>query len=305
MFFCRIEPAEQMWQDPQTKYTRINLMMTHISRLGASALLMFSLLLLMGCASVENRQDPFEPMNRAIFDFNEALDDNVVEPVARGYRAVVPDPVEMVIGNFFSNLNDVVVGVNSLLQLKFDDALASGARILINTTFGMLGAVDIASDISVASDIDISKRNEDFGQTLGRYGVPTGPYLVLPFFGPSSIRDTTGLVFDSFLVDPVSIFYLNDVFDGIDIGLKARIPAATVRAIDLRAQLLDEERILEEAALDKYEFMRNAYFQNRKSLVDDGEAAEIDYGEEYEDDYDYEDDFGDDLEGGRIEDPES
>lgn len=305
MFFRRIEPAGQLWQDPQTKYTRKNLMMTHISRLGASALLMFSLLLLMGCASVENRQDPFESMNRAIFDFNEALDDNVVEPVARGYRAVVPDPVEMVIGNFFSNINDVVVGVNSLLQLKFDDALASGARILINTTFGMLGAVDIASDISVASDVDISKRNEDFGQTLGHYGVPTGPYLVLPFFGPSSIRDTTGLVFDSFLVDPVSIFYLNDVFDGIDIGLKARIPAATVRAIDLRAQLLDEERILEEAALDKYEFMRNAYFQNRKSLVNDGEAAEIDYGEEFEDDYDYEDDFEDDLESSRIDDSES
>ena len=305
MFFWRIEPAGQLWQDPQTKYTRKNLMMTHISRLGASALLMFSLLLLMGCASVENRQDPFESMNRAIFDFNEALDDNVVEPVARGYRAVVPDPVEMVIGNFFSNINDVVVGVNSLLQLKFDDALASGARILINTTFGMLGAVDIASDISVASDVDISKRNEDFGQTLGHYGVPTGPYLVLPFFGPSSIRDTTGLVFDSFLVDPVSIFYLNDVFDGIDIGLKARIPAATVRAIDLRAQLLDEERILEEAALDKYEFMRNAYFQNRKSLVNDGEAAEIDYGEEFEDDYDYEDDFEDDLESSRIDDSES
>lgn len=305
MFFWRIEPAGQLWQDPQTKYTRKNLMMTHISRLGASALLMFSLLLLMGCASVENRQDPFESMNRAIFDFNEALDDNVVEPVARGYRAVVPDPVEMVIGNFFSNINDVVVGVNSLLQLKFDDALASGARILINTTFGMLGAVDIASDISVASDVDISKRNEDFGQTLGHYGVPTGPYLVLPFFGPSSIRDTTGLVFDSFLVDPVSIFYLNDVFDGIDIGLKARIPAATVRAIDLRAQLLDEERILEEAALDKYEFMRNAYFQNRKSLINDGEAAEIDYGEEFEDDYDYEDDFEDDLESSRIDDSES
>ena len=305
MFFWRIEPAGQLWQDPQTKYTRKNLMMTHISRLGASALLMFSLLLLMGCASVENRQDPFESMNRAIFDFNEALDDKVVEPVARGYRAVVPDPVEMVIGNFFSNINDVVVGVNSLLQLKFDDALASGARILINTTFGMLGAVDIASDISVASDVDISKRNEDFGQTLGHYGVPTGPYLVLPFFGPSTIRDTTGLVFDSFVVDPVSIFYLNDVFDGIDIGLKARIPAATVRAIDLRAQLLDEERILEEAALDKYEFMRNAYFQNRKSLVNDGEAAEIDYGEEFEDDYDYEDDFEDDLESSRIDDSES
>jgi phospholipid-binding lipoprotein MlaA len=292
MFILRIEPVGQLWQDSPTKYTRINLMMIHISRLGISALLMLALLLT-GCASVENRQDPFESMNRSIFAFNEALDDNVVEPVARGYRAIVPDPIEMVIGNFFSNLNDVVVGANSLLQLKFGDALASGTRILINTTFGMLGMIDIASDISLASDIDLSKRQEDFGQTLGHYGVPTGPYLVLPFFGPSSIRDTAGFAVDSFFADPVSIFYLNDLFKGVDIGLKARLPAATVRAIDLRAQLLDEERILEEAALDKYEFMRNSYFQNRKSLINDGNAAEIDYGEDFEDDFegDFENDF--------------
>jgi phospholipid-binding lipoprotein MlaA len=292
MFIFRIEPVGQLWQDSPTKYTRINLMMIHISRLGISALLMLALLLT-GCASVENRQDPFESMNRSIFAFNEALDDNVVEPVARGYRAIVPDPIEMVIGNFFSNLNDVVVGANSLLQLKFGDALASGTRILINTTFGMLGMIDIASDISLASDIDLSKRQGDFGQTLGHYGVPTGPYLVLPFFGPSSIRDTAGFAVDSFLADPVSIFYLNDLFKGVDIGLKARLPAATVRAIDLRAQLLDEERILEEAALDKYEFMRNSYFQNRKSLINDGNAAEIDYGEDFEDDFegDFENDF--------------
>lgn len=303
MFMWRIEPVGQLWQDPLTQYRRINLMMTHISRFGILTLLIFSLLLLTGCASVENRQDPFESMNRAIFEFNEALDDKVVEPVARGYRAVIPDPIEMVIGNFFSNLNDVVVGANSLLQLKFGDALASGTRILINTTFGMLGMIDIASDISVASDINISKRNEDFGQTLGHYGVPTGPYLVLPFFGPSTIRDTAGFAVDSILVDPVSIFYLNDLTD-VHIGIKARIPIATVRAIDMRAQLLDEEKILEEAALDKYEFMRNSYLQNRKSLVDDGEAGEIDYGEEFEDDYDYEDGFEDDLENDRIDDQE-
>ncbi len=291
MFILRIEPVGQLWQDSPTKYTRINLMMIHISRLGTPVLLMLALFLT-GCASVENRQDPFESMNRSIFAFNEALDDKVVEPVARGYRAIIPDPIEMVIGNFFSNLNDLVVGVNSLLQLKFGDALASGTRILINTTFGMLGAIDIASDISVACDIDISKRHEDFGQTLGHYGVPTGPYLVLPFFGPSSIRDTAGFAVDSFLVDPVSIFYLNDI-RGVHVGLKARVPAATVRIIDLRAQLLDEERILEEAALDKYEFMRNAYFQNRESVINDGNAGEIDYGEDFEDDSedDYEKEF--------------
>jgi len=288
MFIWRIEPVGQLWQDPLTKYTRINQMMTHIFRLGISVLLLVALLLT-GCASTENRQDPFESMNRAIFEFNETLDDNVVEPVARGYRAVVPDPIEMVIGNFFSNLNDVVVVANSLLQLKFGDALASGTRVLINTTFGMLGMVDIASDISVASDIDISKRNEDFGQTLGHYGVPTGPYLVLPFLGPSTFRDATGLAVDSFFADPVSSIFLNDI-PGVDLGVEVRLPVATGRAVDLRAQLLDEEKILEEAALDKYEFMRNAYLQNRESLINEGNAAEIDYGEE-----DFEDDFEDDF----------
>jgi phospholipid-binding lipoprotein MlaA len=291
MFNLRIEPVGQLWQDPSTKYTRINLMMTHISRFGISVLLLVTLLLT-GCATVENRQDPFESMNRAIFEFNEVLDDKVVEPAARGYRAIVPDPIEMVIGNFFSNLNDVVVAANSLLQLKFGDALASGTRVLINTTFGMLGAVDIASDISVASDIDISKRDEDFGQTLGHYGVPNGPYLVLPFLGPSTLRDATGIAVDSFFADPVSSIFLNDI-PGVDLGVEVRLPVAAGRAVDKRAQLLDEERILEEAALDKYEFMRNAYLQNRKSLVNDGNAAEIDYGEDFEDDF--EDDFENDF----------
>jgi len=285
MFTLRIEPVGQLWQDSPTKYTRINLMKTHISRVGISVILMVALLLT-GCASVENRQDPFESMNRAIFDFNEALDDKVVEPVARGYRAVVPDPIEMVIGNFFSNLNDVVVGANSLLQLKFGDALASGTRVLINTTFGVLGMIDIASDISVASDIDISKRNEDFGQTLGHYGVPTGPYLVLPFLGPSSFRDATGIAVDGIFVDPVTTLFLNDI-KGVDLGDAVRAAVATGRVIDQRAQLLDEERILEEAALDKYEFMRNSYFQNRESLVNDGNASEIDYGVDFDDDSEY------------------
>jgi phospholipid-binding lipoprotein MlaA len=296
MFNLRIEPVGQLWQDPSTKYkykyTRINLMMTHISRFGISVLLLVTLLLT-GCATVENRQDPFESMNRAIFEFNEVLDDKVVEPAARGYRAIVPDPIEMVIGNFFSNLNDVVVAANSLLQLKFGDALASGTRVLINTTFGMLGAVDIASDISVASDIDISKRDEDFGQTLGHYGVPNGPYLVLPFLGPSTFRDAAGIAVDGFFADPVSSIFLNDI-PGVDLGAEVRVPVGTGRAIDKRAQLLDEERILEEAALDKYEFMRNSYLQNRESLINDGNAAEIDYGEDFEDDF--EDDFENDFE---------
>lgn len=282
MFMWRIVPIVQLWQDSLTKYTKINLIMKHISRLGVSVLLLVPFLL-SGCTSVENKHDPLESMNRAIFEFNEVVDDKVMEPVARGYRAVVPDPIEMVVGNFFSNLNDVVVGANSLLQLKFGDALASGTRVLINTTFGMLGMVDIASDISIASDIDIRKRDEDFGQTLGRYGIGNGPYLVLPFLGSSTVRDTVGIGVDGFFMNPVSSIFLNDI-PNVSIGSEVRLPVGAGRAIDARAQLLDEERILEEAALDKYEFIRDSYLQNRKSLVRDGNASEIDYGEDFEDD---------------------
>ncbi len=238
-----------------------------------------------GCASVDNRQDPLESMNRAVFNFNEVLDDNVMEPVARGYRAVVPYPIEMVVGNFFSNLNDVVITANSLLQLKFDDALAGGTRILINTTFGMLGMIDIASDISAASDLDISKRNEDFGQTLGHYGVASGPYLVLPLFGPSSVRDAAGIVVDAYFADPVTGFYMNNnsgiETNIVDVDNKVLIPVAGLRTVDLRVQLLGAEKILEEAALDKYEFVRDAYFQRRNSLVHDDNVPDVVY-DEYE-----------------------
>jgi len=233
---------------------------------------------LTGCATVENRHDPLESMNRSVFEFNEVLDDKIMEPVARGYRAVVPDPVEMVIGNFFSNLNDVVVTANSLLQLNFPSAAASGTRVLINTTFGMLGLVDIASDISNASDIDISKRNEDFGQTLGYYGVGTGPYLVLPFMGPSTVRDVVGIGVDGYFADPVtSVFTLKHIDHSLhkNIDAAVRVPVTALRAVDARAELLDAEKILEEAALDKYEFIRDAYLQRRNSLVHNGDVPDI------------------------------
>jgi phospholipid-binding lipoprotein MlaA len=156
---------------------------------------------LTGCASTKttasanvNNQnsvnDPLESMNRAVFNFNEMVYDKVFDPVARGYKRVTPDPVELVVGNFFSNLNEVVVITNSVLQLNYESALASSARLLVNTTFGIFGMIDIASDISAVSDINLNKRNEDFGQTLGRYGVGSGPYIVLPLLGPSSVRDT-------------------------------------------------------------------------------------------------------------------
>ncbi len=237
-------------------------------------------LFLTGCASTKtNNQngpyDPLEPMNRAVFNFNEMVYDNVFDPVARGYKKVTPDPVELVVGNFFSNLNDVVVITNSVLQLNYKSALASSARLLINTTFGIFGLIDIASDISAASDINLNKRNEDFGQTLGHYGVGSGAYIVLPLLGPSSARDTFGLAVDSFFMDPVTQgvtgVFMKDV-DYIN-AAALRLPVATVRTINARAQFLDDDKTLEEAALDKYEFTRDAYLQRRTSLVNNSSEA--------------------------------
>lgn len=223
-----------------------------------------------GCSTLDNQPDPWESMNRAVFQFNETIDDKVLEPVARGYKKVVPDPIEMVIGNFFSNLNDVVVTANSLLQLNLSGALASGTRVLINTTFGMLGIVDIASDISAAGDLDINKRNEDFGQTMGRYGVVSGPYLVLPLLGPSTARDALGGGVDAVLFNPIS----SQIYPHIDAGI--RIPAGITGGINARAQFLDTKKTLEEAALDKYEFVRDSYLQRRHNLIHNGNPPRID-----------------------------
>jgi len=228
---------------------------------------------LTGCASIKNNQeDPLESMNRAVFKFNETIDDNVFEPVARGYKKVIPKPIQMVVNNVFSNANDVVVAGNALLQLNFESAAATGARLLINTTFGIFGMIDIASDISATSDVNLNKRNEDFGQTLGHYGVGSGPYLVLPFLGPSSVRDAVGIGVDGFFADPITTgIYLNSV-NALDTAI--RVPVAAGRSLNARVQLLDVEKTLEEAALDKYEFTRDAYIQRRDSLIKNRDTSE-------------------------------
>lgn len=265
-----------MWQDPLT-LLRTNNNYDPTKRFTTVALLIIGLFLT-GCASVENRHDPLESMNRSVFAFNEVVNEKIIDPVARGYKAVVPDPVEMVIGNFFSNLNDVVVTANALLQLNFPDAAASGTRVLINSTFGMLGMIDIASDVSNVSDINISKRNEDFGQTLGHYGMGTGPYLVLPFMGPSTVRDVVGIGVDGFFADPVtSVFTMKRIDRSLHKNLDAtvRVPVTVLRLVDLRAELIGTDKLLEEAALDKYEFVRDAYMQRRNSLVHNGDVPDI------------------------------
>ncbi len=203
-----------------------------------------------------NKRDPWESVNRSIFSFNETLDDNVLKPVARGYKWIVPDPIETAIGNVFSNLNDIPVTFNNILQLKFNNALRSSGRFLVNSTAGVGGIMDIASDIG------LEKQNEDFGQTLGYYGVSSGPYMVLPVLGPSSARDAGGLVFD-LASDPVAVgsFFVAP-FIGPAVG--------STRFADTRARLLENDKTLNEAALDKYEFMREAYLQRRRNLVYDG-----------------------------------
>ena len=210
---------------------------------------------LSGCATPTTQIDPYESMNRSIFAFNESVDENVMKPVAEGYRFVTPDPVEIMIKNFYSNLDDVAVIFNDILQLKFRNAGADSARFIINTVLGMGGLVDFGTDYG------FPKRHEDFGQTLGHWGVSPGAYLILPIMGGSNMRDAPALLVD---MGTNPIFYTGIITVGLGPALGA------VSAVDTRANLLDTEEIIDEAALDKYEFIRDAYLQRRRSLVYDG-----------------------------------
>jgi len=209
---------------------------------------------LVGCAGPGGHpRDPIEPFNRAMFSFNETVDDAVLQPVARGYRAVLPELLRTGVSNFFSNLEDAWIGANNVLQGKFADGVQDLARFIFNSTFGLLGVLD------VSTDFNLPKHNEDFGQTLGRWGAETGPYLVLPLFGSSSIRDGLG-----FMVD-----FKADIVRNVD-HVPTRNTLFVTRAINTRANLLDIGKVAEEAALDKYRFTRDAYFQRRRNLIYDG-----------------------------------
>lgn len=210
-------------------------------------------LVLPGCATnASHPKDPFEGFNRAMFAVHEGVD-TVLKPVAEGYDKVTPDPVKAGIGNFFGNLADVWIAVNNLLQGKLTDGVSDVGRFLVNSTVGILGLVDVASEIG------LDKHDEDFGQTLGYWGVGDGPYLFWPVIGPRNVRDTVGFVVDA-SADPVG--HLEDV--------SARNTLIGVRLIDFRASLLPADKVVEEAAFDKYNYLRNAYFQNRRSVIHDG-----------------------------------
>ena len=215
---------------------------------------------LSGCATSGNPRDPLESVNRAVFSFNDGFDRAVAKPLAEGYRAAMPSFARTAVTNFFSNLEDLWIALNDLLQGKPRKAFDDLARTLINSTVGILGLIDVASDLG------IEKRNEDFGQTLGLWGVPSGPYLVLPFLGSSTMRDALSYG----LVDVKGDFVRQHG------DVSERNTAFVLRAVNLRANLLDASRIVEEAALDKYTFMRDAYLQRRQSLVYDGNPPKDD-----------------------------
>ena len=213
-------------------------------------------LLLAGCATGPNAnpKDPLEPMNRSISRFNDVLDDNVVKPVATGYKNNVPNLVQTGVRNVFNNLSDIWSTVNNGLQLKGRDTAESFARVVVNTTVGIYGLFD------VASHLNLERHPEDFGQTLGYWGMPSGPYVVLPLFGPSSVRDG---------VSTIGVDMPNDLVRQID-HTPTRNVTTALRLVNKRASLLGASNMLEGASIDKYAFTRDAYFQYRRSQIYDG-----------------------------------
>lgn len=213
-------------------------------------------------SSVYDEHDPWQSFNRSIFAFNEVVDSNVVRPVARGYNRVTPEPVNDGVTNFFSNIGEPANILNSLLQGKGEAALISTGRFIFNTTFGLLGLVD------VASYMELPKQDEDFGQTFGYWGVDTGPFLMLPFLGPSTVRDSAGMGVD---------YAAPDLLDEVE--SPERFYLYGLYGLDLRASLLRYE---DQITGDRYTFMRNAYLQRRQYQVNDGKIEKDPFAQDDE-----------------------
>jgi phospholipid-binding lipoprotein MlaA len=218
-------------------------------------LLLAALLGMSGCATTGGANDPLEGYNRAMFGFNDGVDRILFKPVATGYKTVMPEFARTGVTNFFANLGDVWIGINNVLQGKIGAGASDLGRFAINTTVGIVGLFDVASRAG------LEKHNEDFGQTLGRWGVGSGAYVVLPFFGPSNFRDGFGRLLVDWHGDP--LWYVRNI--------PTRNELLGVRVFDDRANLLDVSRLAEEAALDHYAYVRDAYLQRRRSLIYDGD----------------------------------
>jgi phospholipid-binding lipoprotein MlaA len=212
-----------------------------------------------GCATSGGEadpRDPYEGFNRSVYRFNEGFDEAIAKPVATAYRDLLHEEIRSRVRNFFANIADLLIGLNNFLQGKPLEGMEDWARFAFNSTFGLFGLHDMASDMG------IEKHNEDFGQTFGRWGAPDGPYLVLPLLGSSTVRDGVGTLLD-WRFDPVThSFHPNRVRNSL----------VVTRLVNTRADLLDASRLLEEAALDKYVFQRDAYLQRRRSLIHDGRS---------------------------------
>ena len=217
--------------------------------------LLLAVLAVSGCATSPDAdpRDPLEPMNRAVYKFNDTFDEAIAKPVATVYRDLLHVEIRSRVSNFFSNIQDIFIGVNNLLQGKLQDGVEDWARFAFNSTIGLAGIHDVASDMG------IEKHNEDFGQTFGRWGAGPGPYLILPFLGSSTLRDAGGTAVD---------WYVAPLQHARPIALRNTLYG--VYLINTRAELIEAGNILEQAALDRYVFQRDAYLQRRRSLIYDG-----------------------------------
>jgi phospholipid-binding lipoprotein MlaA len=211
--------------------------------------------LVAGCAAAPSKVDPLEPMNRALYSIHDVVDTNVVKPIAQAYVDVIPQFARTGVANVFNNIDDLFSAVNGLLQGKLDKAGNDLGRVMTNTLFGVGGLFDVASEAG------IERGNEDFGQTFGAWGLPQGPYLFVPLFGPTTVRDGSGVLV-RIAVGPVG--FLPDV--------PVRNSLYGLGYVDLRAQALDAGELVDTAALDRYLFIRNAYLQRRRYLVNDGKS---------------------------------
>ena len=210
--------------------------------------------LLAGCATGPHPRDPYEGFNRKVFAFNEGLDKAVLKPIAKGYEKVLPQFARRGVTNFFNNLGMVVTTINDAIQLKAEKVPVDVLRFATNLTFGIFGLIDVASELR------IENRDEDFGQSLGYWGIDSGPYLVLPLLGPSSVRDGAGLAVD-FVVSPY--YYWED-------EATVRWGLLAVNIVNTRANLLPAEKLLDDTGVERYSFLRDVYLQRREYLIHDG-----------------------------------
>jgi phospholipid-binding lipoprotein MlaA len=211
----------------------------------------------------ENQKDPYEGFNRGVYTFNDTIDGAILKPIAMGYNYVTPDVAKKGINNFYNNITDFITAVNSFLQLDFEQGMTDSGRVIVNTTIGMLGFIDVSS----TNVNNYTERNkQDFGTTLARYGWRDSAYLVLPFFGPSTFRDGTGLAVDGLFIDPIG--YINNV--------RLRNALYVGKIINTRAQLLDATNLMDDASIDPYAFQRDSWLQMRNAQINGKEQINYD-----------------------------